>query len=102
MITGMGYDLHITRAIEWFDSERYPILGADADALVRDEPELTILPDEPPRPDFRFLVWKCATSDNEGGLWLDHGRLQTKNPEPELVRRMTDWAARWDAWVVGD
>jgi hypothetical protein len=102
MITGMGYDLHITRAIQWFDSERYPILGAEVDALVRDEPELTILPDEPPRPDFCYLLWNCTASDGEGGLRLNRGQLQTKNPSSELVRRMTDWAARLDAWVIGD
>jgi hypothetical protein len=102
MITRMGYDLHITRALNWFDSERYPILGAEVDALVRDEPELTILPDEPPRPDSCYLLWNCAASESEGGLWLKRGQLQTKNPRTELVRRMTDWATRLDAWVIGD
>ena len=102
MIIGMGYDLHITRAFYSFDSERYPILGAEIDALVRDEPELIISSDAPRRPDFCYLTWDSAASGGEDWLMFDRGRVRTKHPRSELVRRMTDWAARLDAWVIGD
>ncbi|NUT02592.1 MAG: hypothetical protein HOV76_03885 [Hamadaea sp.] len=98
----MGYDLHITRAFLSYDSERYPILGTEVDDLVRDEPGLTIPPDAPRRPDFCYLAWESPDPDDDGHLWFEAGRITTKNPRPEVIRRMTVLAARLDAWVIGD
>lgn len=102
MIAGMGYDLHITRAFSSFDSERYPIRGAEVDALVRDEPDLIIPPDAPRRPDFCHLTWDNAAADGQDRLMFDRGEIRTEHPRSELVRRMIDWAARLDAWLIGD
>jgi hypothetical protein len=98
MIVVMGYDLHITRAIWSFDSSRYPILLAEVDAVVRDAPDLVIPDDAPRREDLCFVEW----TGGEGLLMFDNGRLRTKHPRDELVRRMTELAARLDAWVIGD
>jgi hypothetical protein len=99
MIVGMGYDLHITRAIFWPDSERYPIL-ADEVGNLRDEPDLTIPPGVPR--DFCTITWQSGTSDGDGWLMFYAGQLKTKHPEPGLVCRMTELGTRLDAWVVGD
>jgi hypothetical protein len=102
MIADVGYDLHITRAFVSYDSERYPILGTEVDDLARDEPDLTIPPDAPRRPNFCYINWESDASDGYDYLRFDAGRLTTKNPRPELVRRMTELAARLDAWTLGD
>jgi hypothetical protein len=98
----VGYELHITRAFMSFDSERYPILGAEVDDLVRDEPDLTIPPDAPRRPDLRYIDWGAASPHGDFCLLLRAGRLSCARPGPERVRRMTELAARLDAWVIGD
>jgi hypothetical protein len=99
---GVGYDLHITRAFMSFDSERYPILGTEVDDLVREEPDLTIPPDAPRRPDFCYVTWESGAPDGDDYLLFHAGRLTTKHPRPGLRRRMTEMAARLDAWVIGD
>jgi hypothetical protein len=85
-----------------FDSERYPILGAEVDDLVRDEPDLTVPPDAPRRPDLCYIDWGVATSHGDFCLLFRAGRLSCTHPEPERVRRMTELAVRLDAWVIGD
>jgi hypothetical protein len=97
----VGYDLHISRAFMSFDSDRYPILGTEVDDLVRDESDLTVPPDAPRRPDLCYISWDCDASD-EDCLLFRAGRLSTARPRPEFVRRMTELAARLDAWVIGD
>ena len=94
---GVGYDLHITRAFMSFESDRYPILGAEVDELIRTEADLVVPPDAPRRPEFCYLTW-------HGDDWLlfDAGRLRTTHPRPALARRMTELAARLDAWLIGD
>ncbi|MEV6842252.1 hypothetical protein [Actinoplanes sp. NPDC051411] len=94
----MGYDLHITRAFTSFDSSRYPILLAEVVAVLRDEPDLVVPDDAPCRADLCFVEWTAG----EGGLMFDNGRLRSKNPREEFIRRMTELASRLDAWVIGD
>ncbi|MEU8613066.1 hypothetical protein AB0C29_34295 [Actinoplanes sp. NPDC048791] len=98
----MGYDLHITRAFQAYESERFPILGAEVDELVRDGPDLAIPADAPRRPDFCYLLWTADPSDRGHYLLFQRGRLSIKHPEPAFLRRMIEWAARLDAWVIGD
>jgi hypothetical protein len=98
----MGYDLHITRAFQSYESERFPIRGAEVDELVRDEPDLAIPADAPRRPDFCYLLWTADPSERGHYLLFQRGRLSIKNPEPAFQRRMIEWAARLDAWVIGD
>jgi hypothetical protein len=99
---GVGYELHITRAFVSYESERFPILGTEVDDLVRDEPDLTIPPEGPRRPDFCFVAWESGAPDGPSYLRFSEGRLSTKNPQRALLLRMTDLAARLDAWVFGD
>jgi hypothetical protein len=98
----MGYELHLTRAILSYESERFPILGPEVDALVAGEPDLVIPADAPRRPDFCYVVWPARGPVREHYLLFQDGRLSVKHPEPEFVRRMVELAARLDAWVIGD
>ena len=99
---GMGYDLHITRAFVADESERFPILDAEVDELVRAEPDLAIPSDAPRHPGFCFVQWTADLPGREHYLLFQHGRLSITHPEPAFLRRMIDLAARLDAWVIGD
>ncbi|MEV6346432.1 hypothetical protein [Actinoplanes sp. NPDC051851] len=98
----MGYDLHITRALIDYESEWFPILAGEVEALVAAEPDLAIPPDAPRRPDFCFVLWTGSAPDREHYLLFQYGRLSIKNPEPPFVRRMVELAAHLDAWPIGD
>jgi hypothetical protein len=95
----MGYDLHITRAIWDYESERLPILDAEVVAAVHAADDLVTPPDAPRHPGFCYVSWTSSAS-NEYLLFQD-GRLSTKNPSEAFVRRMIEWAEHLDAWVIG-
>jgi hypothetical protein len=95
----MGYDLHITRAIWDYESERFPILDAEVVAAVHTASDLVIPSDAPRHPGFCYVLW--ASSASEEYLLFQNGRLSTKNPSDALQRRMIELAERLDAWVIG-
>lgn len=95
----MGYELHITRAFMIFDSERYPILDAEVDALVRAEADLA---DGPRQPGVRYIDWIADAGEGHHSLRFDCGKLAIKHPRPAFIRRMIELAARLDARVIGD
>lgn len=99
---GVGYELHITRAFVSLDSQRYPILTTEVDDLVRDEPDCSIPSDVQRQSGFRFLTWESDAADEYDYLVFREGRLTATYPRPEFRRRMTELAARLDAWVIGD
>ncbi|WP_127502976.1 hypothetical protein [Actinoplanes solisilvae] len=96
----MGYDLHITRAVWYSESGRFPILDAEVVAAVEAADDLVTPGDAPRRPGFCYVVWSLSASNDEYLLFQD-GMLSTKNPTEAFRRRMTELAARLDAWVVG-
>ncbi|MEV4348655.1 hypothetical protein AB0J83_29715 [Actinoplanes sp. NPDC049596] len=98
----MGFEIHITRAIRWPESERFPILGHEVEALVAGEPDLTIPPDAPRRADFCYVAWRSGIPKWEHHLLFREGRLSIKHPELEFVRRMLELGERLDAWVISD
>jgi hypothetical protein len=89
----VGYDLHISRALSWFDSEHYPIRPQEVIDLVRRSPDLAMR----------------GTGDDEFAIDCDDwslryrdGELTAGNPPDGAVRRMLGLAADLDAWVTGD
>jgi hypothetical protein len=96
----MGYDLHLTRAENWFDSEQRPIAADEWLSVVEQDPDLTIDP--------RGNGPYCA-------LWLQHwvegdhpwfnwrkGCIYTKNPDRMTLGKMLEIARRLGARVQGD
>lgn len=91
----MGYDLHITRAQEWFDTAGHEIAAEEWLALVDAEPDLAPAP-EVGGPYFAVWVGRDAWLS-----WSD-GQVFTKNPDRALLARMVQIAARLDARIQGD
>jgi hypothetical protein len=95
----MGYDVHITRAADWTDSESDPITPAEWLGFVAADPELRLAP-ECGFGEY-FATW---TVDGVERTWFDlgEGDIQTKNPERDTIRKMLEIAARFGAKVQGD
>lgn len=93
----MGYDVHITRAEEWTESEAHPITLEEWQALVLDDPELGPDPDNGPT-DFLFL----AHPDGASSLWWYRGEVYTKDPDRHTIRKMITISEHLGARVQGD
>lgn len=111
----MGYDVHITRAAEWSESETNPISLDEWLAYVASDPEMRL--DgfaEAEAPDGAVIrieseglsVWLAWPDEGraDGHAWMDHreGRIVVKNPDPAILKKMCLIAERLQAHVQGD
>ncbi len=94
----MGYDLYITRARHWTDSEANPITAAEWCALVKSDDELTITGIQGEY----FAVWDGESQFEEPWLDWQDGRIFTKNPDEPLIEKMVAIAKVLNATVQGD
>ena len=111
----MGYEVHITRADEWSDSEASPIAldewirYVDADDEMRldghadaDLGDAGVLRYE----SAGLAVWTAYSGDGRDGnrAWFDHcdGRVDVKNPDEEILAKVVRIARALSARVVGD
>jgi hypothetical protein len=111
----MGYDLHITRAVDWLDSETQPITLEEWLAYVKADPDMrldgfaeahfqdgNVLRVESPG----LAVWtRWSQAGVDGGqAWFNHdnGTVIVKNPDEEIIEKMIAVARIFHARVVGD
>jgi hypothetical protein len=95
----MGYDLHITRAQDWSDSEKTPITKEEWEAIVAADPELRLRTDNHDS----FANWIDPVSEKERGwfAWSD-GKISTKNLDRAHLAKMLQIAGHLGAKVQGD
>ena len=111
----MGYDVHITRADDWLDSERQPISLRDWLTHVENDPEMEPEETAVARVDGKpvlayqnegLAVWVAYSGHEPNGnkAWFDwrDGRIIVKNPDEEILNKMRQIAAHFRAKVVGD
>ncbi|HEX6813198.1 MAG TPA: hypothetical protein VF384_16360 [Planctomycetota bacterium] len=111
----MGYEVHITRAAEWLDSETKPITIEEWLAYLASDPEMRLDGFAEARtPEHRTLrleskglaVWTAWHGEGrgQGHAWMDHreGRITVKNPDPEMLAKMCTIATQLGAIVQGD
>lgn len=95
----MGYDVHITRAEDWSDSQDHPISAEEWDAYAASDPTLrrdgAYHADSP-----HFFDWRVGGTET----WLDwfEGAVYTKNPPQDVRAAMFVVATSLDARVQGD
>jgi hypothetical protein len=98
---GMGYDLHITRKVQWSDEDG-PLIGEDEwRRLIEADPELSL--DQETQCSFGdeeavFAAWK----GEQGALGWFNGEISTKNPDRTLILKMVKIAELLGAKVQGD
>jgi hypothetical protein len=103
----MGYEVHITRARHWTESESVPITLEEWKEYVATDREMRM---------DNFAEATTSGGDtiryeNEGlavwipsGCWLDfrRGRIVAKNPDEETLAKMKSIAEQFGARVFGD
>lgn len=89
----MGYDLRITRSIDWTANQGQEITRAEWLALVEEDPELTLDPANGPY---------AARFGTDG--WFDwfEGNILTTDPDFAVVTKMMRLAERLSGIVQGD
>ena len=111
----MGYDVHITRADQWVDSEKTPITLEEWLAYVEADPEMrhdgfaeaTTTEGDTLRIEADGLsVWTAYSGHEVDGnmawfSWAD-GDICVKNPDEEIRRKMYVIAQKLSARVQGD
>jgi hypothetical protein len=105
MIAGMGYELHITRASDWMDSEETPIAFDEWVSFARSCPALREegyldLVDVGRQPMFTWL----SPGDGAVGLHWSDGQVTLSGAHAPDVDRaaLADLAAELSANLVGD
>jgi hypothetical protein len=111
----VGYDVHITRKPNWFDSAGPEILLAEWIAVVESDPEMRLDGYAETRVDNGKMlrlehdglsVWIAYSGhENNGNMaWFDfrRGNVVVKNPDSEMLMKMWSLAQRLFARVQGD
>lgn len=102
----MGYELHITRAEDWGESEQHPITWTEWRDLVEEDPELGFSETDrigfENQPGEQALVDWLGENKQESCLhWFD-GRIESKHPSDALIVKMVEIAERLGGNVQGD
>ena len=94
----MGYDLHITRAMNWAENVGLEIPADEWLAVVREDPELKLDPSNGPY----SAAWTSAGAGHAG--WFDwyEGTVFTTDPGAPTVGKMVSLAKILSAIVQGD
>src|SRR4051794_18314618 len=108
----MGYDLHITRASHWTESESTPITLKEWMEYVGSDPEMRLeevaLGRIKGKPVIAYqnkglAVWAAYSGhEPEGNMaWFDYwkGSIVVKNPDKEIIAKMKKIAAAFGANV---
>lgn len=93
----MGYDLHITRAETWTDSESQPITRDEWEAYVSGDAQIQRDQNNGPN-DFLYV----AHPDRPIPLWWSNGEIYTKNPDELTIDKLCQIAKSLGASVFGD
>ena len=94
----MGYDIHITRASEWSQNESQQITLEEWLAVVRDDPDLVLDPQNGPG----FARWSGPSRYPDPWIAWSRGNLSSKNPDRAILGKMLQIANQLGAIVQGD
>lgn len=94
----MGWELHIVRTENWFDSSNNPISSDEWLQIINDDEELSV---DKTKGDF-FAVWSGQSEHDEPWLEWNDGRISTKHPDEALYCKMLLIAKKLNAVVVDE
>lgn len=109
----MGYDLHITRAEWWVESEDHPISLSEWQEVIKGDPQLRLEnAAEMKAPNGMTLRYEnpgiavciMEEEDEEYPVYFDYrdGRIVVKNPNDQIINKMKEIAEKLNANVIGD
>ncbi len=96
----MGWEIHITRAEDWPDSDKHQINAEECLALVEADQELTI---DPRGNGPYFALWLLHWVEGDHP-WFDwsRGAVSTKAPDRKTLGKALEIARHFGARVQGD
>jgi len=97
-----GYDVHITRAKEWAESEKAPVSAAEWIQLARGDGEFRVVQPEDPKETPQDAIWICPDDQREIYFYYSAGEIVVKNPDALVIAKMRQVARKLKARVVGD
>ncbi|HEV2691343.1 MAG TPA: hypothetical protein VG347_00445 [Verrucomicrobiae bacterium] len=107
----MGYDVHITRRVEWSDENGSRITEDDWQKYVASDPELVITGFaelKTPSGEIirinRPLLTEWRRPTKQSLVWLSYcdGNISIKNPDEECLAKLRQIASKLQARVQGD
>jgi hypothetical protein len=108
----VGYDVHITRAEDWIESESKPISLGEWQSYIQSDPELRPEPCDTATnpttdqvitvPNKGFAVWTAHPEGDQVWFGYWRGCITAKNPDKAILEKMSQIAARLNARVIGD
>lgn len=106
----MGYDLHITKNINWVDDTKKIDIGAWR-SLVKSDPSLEMVGFvEAATPEGKTIrlenpdtaVWVDPKTDKKHYFYFFNGEISVKNPTESAIFKMKEVAKKLDCKVQGD
>ncbi|MGD0389757.1 MAG: hypothetical protein ABSC42_12475 [Tepidisphaeraceae bacterium] len=94
----MGYELHITRKVNWSDEDGPAIALSEWQKLVDGDADLSWYSQVGAEDSGKVASWK----NDQGTLRWDEGQIVSKNPEEALIIKMVALAAKLGATAQGD
>ncbi|NUT92663.1 MAG: hypothetical protein HOY78_11650 [Saccharothrix sp.] len=99
----MGYDLHITRAEAWYDSEHAPIPQEEWERFARERPELTVDGWAYSRSEVGCRpIFACTVGDVVVSLLWNAGEVVVSGATTEAATGLRWVAEGMGARLVGD
>src|SRR5262245_55779019 len=95
----MGWEVHMTRAEHWTESDQCPITKEEWLAVIKADPELRI--EEANGPCFAVWPGPCIYPEGSWFDWPD-GQVNTKNPDRAILGKLLQLADKLSATVQGD
>jgi len=94
----MGYDLHITRATHWTETQDKEIHPSEWMDCVEIDPELEL---DPANGKYS-VTWKGQCTVSEPWFDWSDGNVYTTNPDQAILGKMLQIASQLNATVQGD
>ena len=107
----MGYDVHITRAQNWWEKDAPPISEDEWKAIVASDSDLEITgfaEAQPPNGEViriespHLTVWRGHSSQSPVYFTYSRNHISCKNPDDEILRKMLQIAVKLGSKVQGD
>jgi hypothetical protein len=104
----MGYNVYITRASSFLDTQSFPILESEWLAVAGIDPDLKLSSHgyiEQQGQDGqieKIYAWNYVAHPDRPPFWFMNGAIETKNPDEQTVAKMVTLAEKLQAKVIGE
>jgi len=101
----MGYDLHVVRTENWFDSETNPVTKSEVDRLISSDSSLSwsttdyvdMSADDGTVTRYYLICWR-----GEPVFWWYRSEITCKNPDESQILKLLEIAQSLGARLIGD